>query len=364
MYLTMRYRVRDKHAVELSRQARAVNDVWNYCNEAQIHAASRGRAWPNYYDFHRLTSGTAPILNIYSDTVHDVCRRYEQSRRQQKLPWLDWRTPKSLGWVPFQRRNIALVPGGFRFRGKIINVFHERRWPEGAKLRYGSFCSDTRGRWYLNLTLLLGNLPASPPSSKAIGVDLGLKDLAVLSNGERIKAPQHFRRAESRFSDAQRANKRKLRRSLAAKIRNCRHDYLHKISKALTSEYGIIVAGDISSEQLARTRMAKSVLDAGWSTFRQMLSYKSIRNGVRYVEVKEHMTTRTCSCCGETHNEWPRGIAGLGIREWTCVACGCHHDRDVNAARNILARGLASLAEGAAKERSSQHPQGFSVGGT
>ena len=103
----------------------------------------------------------------------------------------------------------------------------------------------------------------------------------------------------------------------------------------------MIVVGDVSSSQLAKTRMAKSVLDAGWYMFREMLRYKAIRHSVDLVVVNEAFTTRTCSSCGVLSG--PQGVNSLRIREWTCRACGETHDRDVNAARNILALGSERL---------------------
>ena len=132
-----------------------------------------------------------------------------------------------------------------------------------------------------------------------------------------------------------------------AKIANRRKDFLHKVSAEIAKSYGTIVVGNVSSEKLAQTRMAKSVNDAGWSMLRNMLSYKAIRHGGSYIAADERMSTQTCSVCGSLPSSRPRGIAGLGIREWRCCDCGTVHDRDVNAARNILRVGLGTLAEGA-----------------
>jgi putative transposase len=92
--------------------------------------------------------------------------------------------------------------------------------------------------------------------------------------------------------------------------------------------------------------MAKSVLDAGWHMLKTMLEYKSAGAGVVFEEIDEKYTTQTCSSCGDKPPERPKGIAGLGIREWTCGSCGEHHDRDINAAKNILALGHQRLAGG------------------
>ena len=109
-------------------------------------------------------------------------------------------------------------------------------------------------------------------------------------------------------------------------------------SYSLARANALVVVGDVNSAALARTRMAKSVLDAGWTTFRSMLRYKlAMRHGARFVETNERYSTQTCCACGARTG--PRGIAGLRVREWECSSCGAVHDRDINAARNILVSG-------------------------
>lgn len=121
---------------------------------------------------------------------------------------------------------------------------------------------------------------------------------------------------------------------------------LHKFSTRLTKEYGAIFVGDVSSQKLVKTKMAKSTLDAGWSMLKTMLEYKSQQAGVVFEVVNESYTTQTCSCCGSIPASSPKGRAGLRIREWTCSDCGAVHNRDTNAARNILAAGLRRLEAG------------------
>ena len=107
-----------------------------------------------------------------------------------------------------------------------------------------------------------------------------------------------------------------------------------------------IFVGDVASAKLVKTRMAKSTLDAGWSMLKAMLEYKSHQAGIVFEVVSESYTTQTCSCCGAIPASSPKGRAGPGIREWICSECGTAHDRDINAAKNILAAGHRRLAEG------------------
>ena len=343
--LTIRLRLKDKHSAMLTRQARAVSNVWNYCNEMQQKAAHAQRPWLASAELQRLTAGSSKLLGVPAQTICRVCIQYTLSRRQHKRAWLRFRGRRSLGWIPVHEESLKITGRHIRFCGRRIEAMHWRELPPDAVIRNSTFASDTRGRWYLNLAIETRSPSAATAGTAPVGIDLGLKELAALSTGEAIAVPRHYRRLQDSLGRAQRASKKRLTRSIAAKIGNCRKDYLHKASARIALAHDLIVVGNVSSEKLVRTRMAKSVLDAGWSTFRHMLSYKAIRHGGRYVEVNEHMTSRTCSDCGAVGG--PQGIAGLGIREWACVACGCHHDRDVNAARNILARGLASLTEGA-----------------
>lgn len=345
--LTFKFRLRDKHAAELNRQARAVNYVWNYCNETQQKAVRSGRKWLSRYDLQALTNGASVDLDLHAHTIQRICTQYETARKTHKKAWLKFRGRKSLGWVPFNTGHVSFDGTAFMFRKVRYVPMH---WREellpGAKVLAGSFNQDARGRWYINVpvevpVVALANRPA-------VGIDLGLHDLGTLSDGTKITAPRLYRASEQKLATAQRARKTPKRvRNIHAKIANRRKDHLHKASASIAKKYGLIVVGDVSSKKLAKTKMAKSVLDAGWSSFKSMISYKAIRHGGRMVEADERWTTQTCSSCGCLPPERPKGIAGLRIREWQCDDCGTVHDRDVNAAKNILRLGQQALVEGA-----------------
>ena len=344
MQITIKLRLRDKHAAELNRQARAVNDVWNYCNEAQRHMLRWDR-WLSYGDLARLTAGAGRDLDIHSHTVQRVCRQYVESRRRTRKPWLRFRGKKSLGWVPFNTGHVSFDGECFIFRGVRYEAMHLRDLLKpGIEICAGSFNQDARRRWYINVPIEVECADHAP--NTRIGIDLGLKDFATLSSGEKIAAPQFCRRSESKLATAQRARKTPKRvRLIHAKTANRRKDFLHKASARLAKDYGLIVVGDVSPSKLAKTRMAKSVLDAGWADFKRMLAYKSLRNGGSTIEVSEAYTTQACAECGRIAG--PKGQAGLNERIWCCGDCGSTHDRDLNAARNILRLGLQSLTGGA-----------------
>ena len=159
-----------------------------------------------------------------------------------------------------------------------------------------------------------------------------------------IEAERFYRDLEPMLARAQRARHRNRSRAIHAKIANRRKDFLHKLSTDLVKANGAIVVGNVNASALAKTRLAKSVLDAGWSAFRTMLLYKCADAGVWFDEVDEAFSTQTCSVCNSRAG--PKGRKDLGIRGWQCTVCGAIHDRNVNAAHNILAAGHRRLAEG------------------
>ncbi|MGL4638232.1 MAG: RNA-guided endonuclease InsQ/TnpB family protein [Shewanella sp.] len=343
MQLTYKFRLRDTCDSELRRQARAVNQVFNFCNETQKHALKWGKRWPTGYDLQKLTAGSSKELDVHAHTIQQVCQQYERSRKQHRKASLKWRSnKKSLGWVPFNNGHVAYRDGAFVFRGRSYKAWVSRDVQEGQTFGVGSFSQDALGHWYINLPVEVESLDAA--CGGAVGIDLGLEDLATFSDGRKVEAPRWYRAMQERLAVAQRANKKKRVKAIHARIKNQRADHLHKLSAAVTAQYQTIFVGDVSSAKLVKTRMAKSVLDAGWARFKTQLEYKSIRKQGVFVEVNEAYSTQACSACGSIQG--PKGLSGLGIRQWRCL-CGVEHDRDVNAAKNIARSGQRALAEGA-----------------
>jgi putative transposase len=344
MILVYRYRVKSLTGL-LARQSRAVNFVWNYCNDRQKDALRFHRPWHTGFDLNKLTTGSGGELGLHSGTVNAVCEQYARSRSQRKRPCLRYRGHKTLAWVPFKGRDLKREGNAFRFAGNTFRVFYSRPLPEG-KIKDGSnFACDRRGNWFLNIVIEVAAPQARLPV-RAIGIDLGLKDFATLSDGTRIDALRIYRGAEAALAVAQRAHKSRRVKAIHAQISHRRSDFLHKLSARLVRDFDYIVVGNVNAAGLAKTKMAKSVLDAGWSEFRHQLAYKAVRHGAWFEEVNEAFSTQTCSGCGALPHSRPRGIAGLGIREWQCSDCGAVHDRDLNAALNILRRGRATPVVG------------------
>jgi len=184
-----------------------------------------------------------------------------------------------------------------------------------------------------------------PDGATTLGIDLGLKAMASYSDGTGLNMPGFYRESQAALGLAQRANKGRRIKAIHARIANQRKDATHKETSALVEKHAAIFVGNVSAKAMAQTRMAKSVHDAAWTTFRTQLRYKAIGRCVVFAEVNEAFSTQTCSCCGVIPPSSPKGRAGLGIRQWTCCACGAEHERDTNAARNIARTGLRALAE-------------------
>jgi transposase len=344
---TYRFRLRDKHARELARQARACNWVWNFCRETHAHALLWGKRWPTAFDLSNLCAGSCKELGLLSSTIDRICQQYVQSRERHCRPLLRWRGKKSLGWIPLRDGVVRFDGTGFVYRGARLEAWVSRQIPAGHLFRSGSISQDARGRWYINL-LIDSDAPKSAGTSP-VGVDLGVKDIATLSTGRKIDHPRWYRAIEQRLAVAQRARKKKRVTSLHLKAAHQRADFLHKESLRIVQEHGAVFVGNVSPSAIAKTGRGKSSLDAGWAMFKRNLEYKALARGVLFAEVNEAYSTQTCSQCGSI--EGPKGFAGLGIRRWAC-GCGAEHDRDTNAAMNIARRGLATLAEGASSRRS------------
>jgi len=245
-----------------------------------------------------------------------------------------------LGWVPFKLSGIRIKGDKVRYQGRWYR-FWKSREIEGT-VKAGSFSQDSQGHWYVNFQCEVPTQPETD-SIQPVGIDLGLKDIAVLSIGESLVRENMTNKYAAKLAKAQRAHKDRLVTKIHAKIKNTRKDWAHKQTTALVKKYGSIFVGNVSPVVQKQTKNAKSVSDAGWGMFKSMLAYKAIALGVEYKVVNEAYTTVTCGCCHQ--HTGPRGPTGLSIREWDCPNCGEHHNRDVNAAQNILAVGLGvSLA--------------------
>jgi putative transposase len=338
---TLRLKVRGEAYAWLNAAAVEVNEVYNYCNETSYNAARRTdnkRKWLTGFDLCNLTAGASPYFDkIGADTIQSICTHYAQKRKAARRVKLRWRVSRggrrSLGWIPFKAASLKRKGVCVRFAGKCFRVF-ERERLEGVKWQGGCFAQDAIGDWWLCLPVHVQAEQSIAPV-EAVGIDLGLKDIAATSDGRhRLAAGRWTRRFADRLAAAQRRGHRRQAKRIHRKAARCRADALHKYSRKLVDQYQNIAVGDVSSLKLVKTRMAKSVLDSGWGTLKRFLEYKSQQAARGFEVVNERNTSVTCSACGSLTG--PRGVNGLIVRSWVCRHCGEGHDRDVNAARNIL----------------------------
>jgi putative transposase len=251
----------------------------------------------------------------------------------------------------------------FRWDGAALKLAKMKeplaiRWsraiPKGAKLTTVTVSKDTAGRHHVSM-LCDDVVSARPVAAGQIGIDLGLAHFAILSNGEKIAAPNVFRKNEAKLAKLARrlakkqrgsANRKKARVKVArmhARTTDSRRDFLHKLSTRLINENQVIAIESLSVKNMQKNRrLSKSISDAGWSEFRRQLEYKAQWYGRTLIGIDRwYPSSKRCSDCGHT-------IAKMSLetRAWTCPECGSIHDRDINAARNVLAAGLAVSAHG------------------
>lgn len=207
---------------------------------------------------------------------------------------------------------------------------------------------DSSGRYFLSF--VVDTEPVILPELETeVGLDLGLSHFAVLSDGLKVRSPRFLRRAEKKLRRAQKNlsrkekgsnNRAKARVEVArwhAKVADRRRDWHHKLSTKIIRENQAVYVEDLAVSAMGRTRLAKSVHDAGWSSFVNMLKYKAAKYGRHFGKIgRFEPTSQICSVCGAKDGPKP-----LSVREWTCQECGAVHDRDINAACNILAAGRA-----------------------
>ena len=343
---TLQVRVRDKHAKSLAQQARQVNFVWNYVNELSSRSIREHGRFLSDFDIQKYTNGSAKELGLHSQTVQEVSKEYVTRRKQFKKAKLRWRKSKgvarSLGWIPIKSGAASFKQGQIYFNRQYYRVWDSYGLKDYS-FKSANFSEDARGRWYFNVVVEYETLQGE--GEAAVGIDLGCKDAAVDSTGT-IVPSRDYLTLEAKLGLAQRANKKKRVQAIHAKIKNRRKDKLHQYSRRLVNKSAAVFVGDVSSTKLVKTKMAKSVLDAGWGMLRTMLEYKCAHAGIVFENINEAYSTQRCSHCGEIPDSSPKGRAALGIREWTCSCCGAYHHRDVNAARNILALGHERLAGG------------------
>lgn len=276
---------------------------------------------------------------------------------------------KRAGYPTFKRKDgqqsAEYTTSAFKWDGQTLKLAKmdeplairwSRTLPKAAKLTTVTVSKDRAGRYFVSL-LCDDAVAAKPVAAGKVGIDLGLTNFAILSSGEKIETPKHFRTNEQKLATLSRRLAKKQKGSngrakarlkvarLHAKIADSRRDFLHKLSTRLINENQVIAVESLAVKNMQKNRcLSKSISDSGWSEFVRQLSYKARWYGRELIGIDRwYPSSKRCSkpSCGFVAKAMP-----LSVREWTCPQCGTRHDRDINAARNILAAGLAVSANG------------------
>ncbi|HEY9602938.1 MAG TPA: RNA-guided endonuclease TnpB family protein [Allocoleopsis sp.] len=231
-----------------------------------------------------------------------------------------------------------------------------RTLPENCEPSTVTVRLDASGRWFVCLLIEDHTVKALPQIDKAVGIDAGITSLITTSDGEHVSNPKHFKRLRYKLRQAQKALSRKVKGSnnrekariqvarIHARIADSRTDFIHKLTTRLVRKNQTIAVEDLAvKNMMTNHKLAQAIADASWSELIRQLDYKCQWYGRRVVKIDRWFpSSKRCGHCGHVVDKLP-----LDVREWTCPECGAHHDRDINAAQNILAAGLAVIVCGA-----------------
>jgi putative transposase len=307
----------------------------------------------------KATPERAWLAEVASVALVQACQDARRAYRNWFESMSGQRKGRKIGHPRFRsrkdyRQSIRLARNGFALRGGRVYIAKvgeiKVRWsrPLPSAPSSVTVIREADGRYYVSFVVERDAQPLAPVGRET-GIDLGLDRLAVTSDGEVIPNPRFLRAKERHLARAQRAlarkqkgsaNRARARRRVAVlhrKVRETRLDHAHKTALRLIRDNQAVYAEDLAVAGLARTRLAKSVHDAGWSQLLRLLAEKAEYHGRTFRRIGRFVpTSQVCSACGARDGPKP-----LRVRTWTCASCGAVHDRDVNAARNILAAGQA-----------------------
>ncbi|MFI1730892.1 RNA-guided endonuclease InsQ/TnpB family protein [Streptomyces acidicola] len=373
----------DAQAAELSRTFGCVRKVYNMALAARTEAWTLRQERVNYNATSAMLTawkktGELAFLGDVSSVPLQQCLRHLQSAFTnffaKRAQYPRFKSKKK------SRKSAEYTTSGFRFRdgslrlakmAEPLDIVWSRPLPEGADPSTVTVSQDAAGRWFVSLLCEDPSVRALPAIDAAVGVDAGLDHLLTLSTGEKITNPRHERKDRARLALAQRrlakkakgdgANRAKARRKVArihARIADRRRDTLHKITTRLVRENQTIVIEDLTVRNMLKNgRLARAISDAAWGEFRSLLEYKADWYGREVVAVDRWFpSSKLCSTCGTLQHKMQ-----LNVRTWTCDSCGTTHDRDVNAANNLLAAGRAVTACGAGVRPQRSSPGGQSA---
>lgn len=295
-----------------------------------------------------------------------ILQQKERDFIELKKQFFNKKRKKKLGRPKFKKKGVSkesfrLPNQKFTFNNETgtiklekigyIEVIADRVIPIDADFRSVTVSKTSTEKYFVSILVQI-NVDPKPLTGKKVGIDLGLNDLFILSDGQKFNNPRPFRENQAKLKKAQQHLSRKVKGSkrkekarfkvskIHEAIANSRKDFLHKISTELVTEYDVICIEDLNVSGMMKNHcLSKAIQDASWSTFVSFLDYKCNWYGKTLVKIDRfYPSSKTCSNCGHKIE-----LMGLNIRNWTCPECGVHHDRDINAAINILNKGFTDL---------------------
>lgn len=298
------------------------------------------------------------FLNDVSSVPLQQCLRHQQTAFRNffegRAKYPTFKSKKHRQAAEFTYRAFTYRNGELKLAkcDKPLNIKWSRQLPSAPTTV--TVTKDAAGRYFVSC-LCEVETTFLPVTDKKVGIDVGIKDLFVTSEGFKSSNPRHTAKYAAKLTKYQRRlakkklgskNRLKAKQKVArihAKISDCRQDNLHKLSRRLVNENQVICVENLAVKNMMKNpKLAKHIADASWGEFTRQLQYKSAWAGRVYVEIDRFFpSSKRCSCCGFVQEQLP-----LAVREWECPECGTPHDRDINAAKNILAVGLAVLAFG------------------
>ena len=301
---------------------------------------------PTPFDLIAEFTGHGKKAGINQDTIAEACK----AAHRAMMRWLKKDAAGKKSGKPrrkSRRNKVTSLTYGLA-SGVALPVKHRVRVPGFGKIRCSKFGDVPEGKikggrlvkrasgYYFQFVIDAEHTQEVKPGAPAVGIDPGFKTLLTLSDGIKFENPRELRKTEKRLAQAQRGGNKGLTTRLQERAKRQRRDRNHKISHAVVKNYSSIFYSDDSFKAMQR-HFGKSVNEAGLSDLIRMLAYKALSSGRLIQAVSNYFSTQVCSACGARTG--PKGVAELGVREWTCRACGARHDRGVNAARNTLISG-------------------------